>query len=275
MEQDTKQNLRASLLKKINNSEFKRNADNDEQLNSVKDDKDFMLYFLPSCAHALQYLSDRLKEDKDIVEAATTSNGYAIKFASKKWQDDVNLAMKVVVNNHTNNLQYLSDRLKDNREVVIAAVTCLGTNFQYASERLRDDDEIVMIAMQQSAYMIKHASERINNNKDYALFACNQKADNIWTVLPIYKEDYDVVLATVNSSGSLLREASDNLRNDKTIVLAACKQNSSAIKFASEEIQAEIGSNDPVQYLQSFLQQEKLNKIIPNKPIQSHSKIKI
>jgi hypothetical protein len=46
-------------------------------------------------------------------------------------------------------LQYASDRLKDDAEIVRVAVQQDGDALQYASDRLKDDAEIVRAAIQQ------------------------------------------------------------------------------------------------------------------------------
>ena len=49
-------------------------------------------------------------------------------------------------------LEYASDRLKDNEEIVKIAVQYNGYSLQYASDRLKDNEEIVKIAIQNDGY---------------------------------------------------------------------------------------------------------------------------
>jgi hypothetical protein len=51
-------------------------------------------------------------------------------------------------------LQYTSDELRADKEVVLAAVTRNGMALQYTSDELRDDKEVVLAAVTQSRYAV-------------------------------------------------------------------------------------------------------------------------
>ena len=106
----------------------------------------------------------------------------------------------------------LNNDLKNNKEIVLEAVTTWGYLLQYASKELQKDREIVLAAITQCGTSLQFASEE-------------------------FKKDKKIVLIAVNKSGYALQYASKELRNDKEIVLAAFKQNCYALKYASKELQ--------------------------------------
>lgn len=61
-----------------------------------------------------------------------------------------------------------SERLRDDMDVVKAAVEKDGTMLQHASEKLRDSKETVMIAMMEDSAALKHASNRLKDDKSIA-----------------------------------------------------------------------------------------------------------
>ncbi|ELL4920853.1 DUF4116 domain-containing protein, partial [Salmonella enterica subsp. enterica serovar Kentucky] len=54
-----------------------------------------------------------------------------------------------------------SDRLKDDKFVVMEAVSHSGHALKYASERMRDNNSVVSIAMKNDSNASRYASERI------------------------------------------------------------------------------------------------------------------
>jgi len=45
-------------------------------------------------------------------------------------------------------LQWVSDAIRDNKEVVLAAVARDGDNFHHASSRLRQDEQMIAVALE-------------------------------------------------------------------------------------------------------------------------------
>ena len=63
-----------------------------------------------------------------------------------------------------------SERLLDDRDVVMAAVQQNGLALGWASERLRDDPAVVRAAVRQNGDAVRYASERLrgaNATRDY------------------------------------------------------------------------------------------------------------
>ncbi|MDP1884330.1 MAG: DUF4116 domain-containing protein [Candidatus Moranbacteria bacterium] len=96
----------------------------------------------------------------------------------------------------------LSDRLKDDHDVVLAAVSGDSHNFEYASERLRGNREIALAAMKQSTggFMMQYV------------------APELWT-------DREVLFAALATYGQIYSYDSfpAELRNDPKVTAAAIK----------------------------------------------------
>ena len=58
-------------------------------------------------------------------------------------------------------LEYASERLRDDKDIVLAALGNDGMALEYASERLRDDYGIVLYAIRNNMRALEYASERL------------------------------------------------------------------------------------------------------------------
>ena len=68
-------------------------------------------------------------------------------------------------------LEYASDELKNDREVVMKAVNQRGCASEYASDELRNDREVVMEAVKQNGCALKYASDEVKSENEKVDFA--------------------------------------------------------------------------------------------------------
>jgi hypothetical protein len=57
----------------------------------------------------------------------------------------------------------VSERLRDDKDIVLAAVVEVPQMLEYASVRLRDDKDIVLPAVTKNRGMLQYASERLRD----------------------------------------------------------------------------------------------------------------
>ena len=87
---------------------------------------------------------DGFKNNKEVMSYAIQyEHSYDFQYASDELKDDYEIAFTAVCYN-ANNIQYVSDRLMDNKNIILAAVQEYnGENIKYASKKLRDDKEVI------------------------------------------------------------------------------------------------------------------------------------
>jgi hypothetical protein len=112
------------------------------------------------------------------------------------------------------NLRCVSAALRNDRDIVLAAVQQNGRALEFASAALQNDREIVLAAVQRDGYALRDASAALQN-------------------------DRDIVMAAVQQNGYALRDASTALKNDREVVLAAVQQMGYTLDFASEALQSD------------------------------------
>lgn len=160
------------------------------------DDPGKMRKWIEKDPHNFIFAPDEMKDDRELVLSVIQRNGSITEdgctFIFCPWE-----------------FSELSDRLRDDYEVVLEAVRGDSSNFEYASERLRGDRRIALTAMRQivGGYMMKFVTPELWGDKEVlfaALATCGQ----------IYSLDFFPA----------------ELRSDPMIAIAA-------IKGATEEIQ--------------------------------------
>lgn len=119
-------------------------------------DKDIVLKFIDTF-NVLESTSDELRDDYDVV----------MKYFSQPKYDVYGIF----------GFRYVSDRLKDNKEVLKAALHHDSYALRYASDRLKDDEEIIRYVVNLYAWNIKFASDRLFNNENLRQMAIERKPD--------------------------------------------------------------------------------------------------
>ena len=137
---------------------------------------------------------------KDLLISLVLKDKSLLKFISNNKDFMIALVLK-----DSSYLQHASDDLKDNEEVVLAAViksesTNSWKSFSFASERLRNDPGMAMAAIAKDYRALQYASDEIKDNKDF--------------IITLIKDGYSYIL----------QFASERLRNDKEVVIEAVKQ---------------------------------------------------
>ena len=149
-----------------------------------------------------------------------------------------------------NNLFSSLEALRDDREVVLVAVTNNGMELMFASNALRADRDVVLAAVQNNGSALMFASEKFKNDPNVVLAAVAECGVALKYASKELQADSDFVLRAVTCNPIALKYASKEHQNDPNVVLAAVKQNGMApahmyasellaIRFASNELQAD------------------------------------
>jgi hypothetical protein len=135
---------------------------------------------------------------------------------------------------YAKNLSQASAELKNDKEIVLAAVKSSGEVLEYVSDELRNDPEIVLAAVSQNGAALKFASEEMKNNKEITITAVSNKHCSnsylpaIAYVGNILKNDKDIILKSFE--GGLYSKIFEmelvptHLLNDKDFVLKLLKK---------------------------------------------------
>ena len=98
-------------------------------------------------------------------------NGHNLKHFSS-FANDIDVVMMAVTNDmlangHELALSFASEELRDEEQVVLAAVKHCGLALEFASERLQGNREIVFNAVHNEPYSLVYASDEIRNDMKF------------------------------------------------------------------------------------------------------------
>ena len=129
-------------------------------------------------------------------------------------------------------LRNATNELKDDRQVVMAAVTERGLALIHASDNLKGNKEVVLAAVANDGLALRLATEQLQGDLQVVLAACQQTGQALQYASNELQGDRKVVLAAVSQAGQALQFASHPLRADKDVVLAAVSNKPEVLKYA-------------------------------------------
>ena len=133
--------------------------------------------------------------------------------ASEKLKDDKEVVMAAVSNQiHKEgdypSLYHASEKLKADKEVIMAAVNKNGLALRYASDELKDDKEAVMTAISNNGVALQYASEKLKKEEEIVKTAISNNGAALLNVSDELKADKEMIIKSLNnkllSSGKFL-----------------------------------------------------------------------
>ena len=104
------------------------------------------------------------------------------------------------------------------------------------SKGLKNNYEIVMAAVSKWPWALRHASEELKSNHEIVMAAVSKKPEVLQCASKELKNDYEIVMAAVSKSRYALQHASEELKNNFKIVMAAVPKDFVNLPFAFEEL---------------------------------------
>ena len=129
--------------------------------------------------------------------------------------------------------------IRDDGEVVLAAVMQNGRALQFASDRLRSDRFVVLQALEEDSSAFKFAATCLHANRDVMLAAVHRNGLTLESAVRELQGDRELVSAAVCQNGMALRFASEVLQADRKIVSMAVENDCNALQFAAKELQSD------------------------------------
>ncbi len=179
-----------------------------------------------------------LNEDVELFRHLVSNDAYSSIFQNLTtlFRDKKEIAM-ILVGKGLKEIEDFSAELRNDRDVVLAAVQLKGCALEFASLELRSDRDVVLAAVQQNGAALEFASLKLRSDRVVVLASVKLKGWTLQFASPELRSDRDVVLAAVQRSGWALEFASPEFQNDCDVVFVAVQQNVAALEFASLELQ--------------------------------------
>ena len=164
----------------------------------LQDDREIVLQSVTTGKHQLKYVSERLQDDREIVLQSIKYDGTQLEYASARLQDDEEIVLEAI-NDEPISLEYASYRHRNNRVIVIKAIKSYSnyeiSPLKFVSEKLKDDKEIIMIAITNCGNALRYASERLQDDKEIVLEAIKNDRNAFYYISDNLKEKIRLKLA--------------------------------------------------------------------------------
>lgn len=176
----------------------------------------------------------QIRDSKEVMLDAM-SETLPLNYASERLRGDRDVVLAAVSQERNNiypNLQHAPDALRDDRRIVEAAMRGTGGGFlslQYASARLRDDRALASEAIQ--SYVVKHAH---GLEMGFDKMSTRLKSDRALFMEALAK--YDDLQNPPSFASHFLHAADVSLRDDKELVLEVVRRDACGIEIASERL---------------------------------------
>ena len=227
----------------------------------LRDDKKVVYAAIKQSGEALCYASEALQNDKPFILSAAKKHEEEERKkelerrriereeSEKRWKEKEELErtmkkkeaeknkMLERINQDDSALKDASEELRNDKDIVLAAVARNGGMLQFASPELQKDKAIVSTAVVQNACALQYACEDMKSNREIVLTAVKVDGQVLQYANLELQNDKEVVLAAVQQNGLALEFASPRLQKNEEIVLTATKQNGSALEYVSPEFQ--------------------------------------
>lgn len=208
---------------------------------------DVILSLLEKNGMELQ-LFPKLQDSDLYVQRAVTQNGLAIQFASDRLKNEVDILDWALEQNGLA-LQYASDSKRKNYGMVLLAVQQNGKALQYAlvgSDDYTDNVAVVKAATEQDPLSILIANSRFTNpelddsieKKDVEQILANavEKDNRLIQFVPSLKSNKTAILGAVRKDPKLLSVADDSLKKDKVFIKSCFEISHEALAYADASI---------------------------------------
>lgn len=169
-----------------------------------------------------EYVSPDLKENEELIRVAISSTKdyyhlFSLEYAGPGLRDNDDI-VDLAVRKDGSNLEYASDRLRDQEYMVTRA---RADGLKYASDRLLTSVAFAKEYLSEQSGL-QHFSEKIRDNDDVVDIACSKNASEIlgatkrhWTPERIYP--------VIEQNGHLFKDMPEHIRDNKAIATVAIR----------------------------------------------------
>jgi len=189
---------------------------------------------------ALQYATEEMKNNQHVVIAAVKEDGLAMRFPKeyyffvgewdrpranwsttsttliewRRWQRKCDDYFGPDRLPYDSVLQHASDEMRNNEQVVMAAVTENGCALRFASDEMKNNHRVVIAAIKPCESRGTGTTSMFFSEEEFHCEALDYASDNL-------KSNEDFLVDALSYNGLALRFASEDMRNNERIVIAA------------------------------------------------------
>ena len=163
----------------------------------LKNDFSVAIIALEKDGLLLEFAGNKIKQNRSLTALAVKNNGLALEFADPKFQDD-NDIVAIAMAQNIYAKSFVGEKMKlkfysEKKKQTLIAVNTDGTLLRFADSELRNDFDIVWAAVHQNGLALEFASNRLKNDKFIVSEAVTQYSGAYLFVGGFLKHDLDII----------------------------------------------------------------------------------
>eukprot|EP00439_Symbiodinium_sp_Y106_P052425 s3710_g7.t1 len=203
---------------------------------AVRNDKDLVLAAIDrSHGEAIKFAGDQIRADREVMLAAMGRNGSLYKYANPSLGLDVDFMKAALQQAPCRNCPlptwqwHTSPAVCMDKTFMLLMVARQGVALQHAGSELRNDEELVRAAMHGYPLAFQHASHELRSNREFAAFAVGVSLQNLFYVSEDLRGDRNFILRclptyyTGQPQGvqvtTILKKLPETFASDREVVL--------------------------------------------------------
>ncbi|WP_448216769.1 PEP/pyruvate-binding domain-containing protein [Endozoicomonas sp. 2B-B] len=193
-------------------------------------------YFIikPSHTYTLTFVVppfQSLSDIKEKVRQALLKDG--LEYASQRVRNDKDLVLEAIAV-HPFNLKYVGAELKSDKDVIVAAVTQKSYCMSCVSPELPNYDEVVIAAIAKRPAVVRYASEKIRSDKNIIQSVITHNIDYLAYASNTVLNNYHSMLDFIEQNPRAFEFAAPGLKLNKAFIEAAKQRNPAVIQYTRE-----------------------------------------
>jgi len=178
--------------------------------------------------------------NKEEAIAAVSKDGMRLRNLVE-WKADREVVMAAAEETTGKALQFASEALRADREVVMTYVALDGEALEFASEALRADKGVVMEAVSHAGEMLEFASTELQEDKEVVMAAMSNNGHGYPFASEELQLDREVIMEALRTTdGNVFEYFPENVQYDGEVVLEAAKTKDAYTYFPPEMINQEV-----------------------------------
>ena len=133
-----------------------------------------------------------------------------------------------------NYMNYISDRLKDNKECAIKIMALDGMCLQYISDRLKSDNDIIKTALKKNAFALQYVPEK-KRSIDIIKLAVSINGDTIKYAPQNIIDNLDIIMCGIINTPLTLKYVSSSIKKNKTNIMLFIQINHRTLQYIDDE----------------------------------------
>ncbi|MCR5348097.1 MAG: DUF4116 domain-containing protein [Bacilli bacterium] len=221
-------------------------------------DKKFALSTIKYCADWFYVYPEEIRFDYDVALEAVSHGGSAIQFISDELRNNRDIVWASVKHDGSSLFLHGLEKYLDDHDMCLLAMKTAGMYFEELKQEFRFDREITLTAVSNYHAALPYTSDELKDDKEVVLASVQGEWThfNFAAASERLRNDKEVVLAAVTHDGYSIADASEEMKKDPEVILAAMKTSPLAFNLLPEELK-----NDP-EVLKTFHECHPENEIV-------------